>query len=220
MVVYKYLRKEHLRDFKDKGSVRINTLHNLRSAEETIRDEFEGRRQLTIGSDKRPTNLSVQDLHKLAPAVKAPKESKATIELEAGAIINSKIEASNAFVFCTSLKLDEQLSRKLGYDSHYRIIDPFRFAEIAFEELNKKSTLRCFQIGKVKYADKEISINDRNKEQVLGRIGENDFWEICFTKPKKFIYQKEFRIVFVPWLGKEIKPLVISSLEFLKCCAF
>jgi hypothetical protein len=220
MVVYKYLKKEHLRDFKDKGSVRVNTLHDLRSAEVTIRDEFEGRRQFIIGSDKKPTNLSVQDLHKLAPIIKASKESKATIELEAGAIINSNLEVSNAFVFCTSLKLDEQLSRKLGYDSHYRIIDIFRFAEIAFEELNKKSTLRCFQTGEVKYADKEISINNSNKEQVLSRDGENSFWEICFTKPKKFMYQKEFRIVFVPWFGKEIKPLVISSLEFLKCCAF
>jgi hypothetical protein len=220
MVIYKYIKKQYLRDFKDKGFVHVNTLHNLRSAEATIRDEFEGRRKLIFGSHEKPTSLSVQDLHKMAPKIEAPKESEITIELETGAIIHSNIEVNNAFVFCASLKLDEQLSRKLGCDSHYRIIDPFRFAEIAFEELNKKSTLRCFQIGKVKYADKEIRITNRNKEQVLAGDSGNDFWEICFTKPKMFTYQKEFRIVFVPWLGNEIKPLDISSLEFLTCCAF
>jgi len=220
MAIYKYLRKEHLHDFKDKGLVHINTLHNLRSAEATIRDEFEGRRRLIFGSHEKPTSLSAQDLHKIAPKIRAPKDRGVTLELEAGAIIHSNVAVDNAFVFCASLKIDEQLSRKLGYDSHYKIIDPFRFAEIAFDELNKKSTLRCFKIGKVKYADKEIRITNKNKEQVLAGDGGNNFWDICFTKPKMFTYQKEFRIVFVPWLRTEIKPLDIASLEFLMCCTF
>jgi len=43
MFVYKYLKNKYLLKFKEIGSIRINTLYNLWSEHEHIRDEFEGR---------------------------------------------------------------------------------------------------------------------------------------------------------------------------------
>jgi len=165
--------------------------------------------------------LSVEELHKIAPSIQVPKDKKVPIEivLEAGGRINSNVEVSDAFVFCASLKFDSQLFKQFGYDAYYKILSPQRFAEIVYEKLNEKIEILCYKTGVVRYSDKIVTIDNKSKTQAL-KDNLHDVWDMCFTKRRKFSYQKEFRMVFVPQFSNSIVRQTIQSLELLKCCSF
>jgi len=184
-------------------------LYNLRFADEAIRDELEGRIQLSVGSKNKPLVYSGEEFHHLFPKIKSNKPN-VRIRLDAGATIVDRKQVSNAFIFCTSMKLDSALGKEFGYDAYYKITNPERFAEILFEKINEVRMTKCFKAGKVKYLDKEIT--GTSKSASISR-NSNDFWDICFTKPKKFRNQKEFRIVFVPEYPGKIEPLLLSCPE-------
>jgi len=214
MFVYKYLKSKYLLEFKEKGLVRINTLHNLWSEHEKIRDEFEGRRQLEVIAKTKPQKYTGKEFHRLFPQIKSDKPNLEII-LDRGASIIDNKQVSNVFVFCASLKLDDSLGKNLGYDAYYKITDPDGFAYILFERINEVKTIRCYKGRKVRYSDKVITIT--NKDESLSRDF-NDFWDICFTKPRKFRNEKEYRIVFVPQFSGEIRPLTLSCPELRDCC--
>ena len=216
MYAYKYLKKEHLLEFKAKGSICINTLYNLWSEHEAIRDEFEGKSQLKVMAKGKPLSYSGEEFHQVFPKIKANKPNVEII-LEEGATIIDNKKVSNAFVFCASLKLDMNLCKQFGYDSYYKIIDLDQFAEILFEKLNEVKLIMCYKADEVKYSNKEISTSDK-KESLSKDF--NDFWNICFTKPKKFRHEKEYRIVFVPQFSTEIKRVILDCPELLKYCEF
>jgi len=221
LVIYKYLKKKHFIDFKDRGIVLLNTLHSLRKEEGAIRDEFEGLQRLRVDAKRKPSSFSSEEAHSLFPNIRFSKKiTKNAITVMPNAHVISDTEVADAFVFCTSLKLDSRLSNKWDYDSHYKIIDPIKFAEIIFWKLNEEICLSCFKIGKVKYKKKEIEITNENDRKVLSDDNSKKFWDICFTKPMKFIDEKEFRFVFVPQFAKEIKPRLLTCLELRGCCEF
>ena len=70
---------------------------------------------------------------------------------------------------------------------------------------------------KIKYSNKKVVVT--KKTESLSK-NFNDFWDICFTKPKKFYNEKEFRIVFVPEYSKEIKPLILNCPEIREYCKY
>ena len=108
-----------------------------------------------------------------------------------------------------------RLQEQFGYDAYYKIIDPCSFSEILYEKINEKTTINYFKSGIIKYVDNKILRTNKDK-----RITEDTdaFWNFYFAKPKKFKYQKEFRIVFMPAFDKEIYPINISCLDLLKSC--
>jgi len=110
--------------------------------------------------------------------------------------------------------LDEGLGKKFGYDAYYKITNPDVFANVLFEKINEVKMIRCYKSGKVKYSDKEITVTNKNESFSKSS---NDFWDICFTKPKKFRNEKEYRIVFVPYFP-EIKPLILKCPELRNYC--
>ena len=218
MILYKYLKKEHLLKFKVDGSILVNTLYNLRKVEhQPIRDEAEGRQNIKISSSKQPMGFSGKEFHKLIPVLKMNKkqEKNITVDIEDGAQFN--MEIANAFVFCTSLKLDESLFKKFSYDAYYKITNPVDFAYILYEKLNQVVTIRCFKADKVKYANKPIILTSSSKAKVLS---ENQYWDIGFTKLREFSEDREFRMVFVPEFARKIEPRVLKCPELRKCCAF
>jgi len=216
MFAYKYLKNKYLQEFKEKGSVRINTLHNLWSENEKISDFWEGRRRLTVTAKKKPLSFTGEEFHQVVPKIKS-SNLNVEIQLEKGTSIIQNQEVTNAFVFCVSLKLDVNLYKNFGYDAHYKIVSLSSFAETLFEQINQIKVLRCYKADKVKYSNKKITLTDKN--EILNK-NINDFFEVCFTKPKKFRHEKEYRIVFVPWFSREIKPLNLTCPELKKYCEF
>lgn len=214
MFVYKYLKKKYLLEFKEKGSIHINTLHNLWTTHESIRDEFEGRIKLKVTAKDKPLIYSGEEFHQLHPQIKSNRPN-IVIQQEPGATIVDNKTVSNAYVFSASLKLEDGLFKKFGYDAYYKITDPDGFANALFERINEVKMIRCYKARKVEYSDKEITITD--KDESLSR-NFNDFWNICFTKPKKFRNEKEYRIVYVPEFSGKIEPLVLNCPELRNYC--
>jgi hypothetical protein len=219
MIVYKYLKKKHLLEFRYNGSILINTLYNIRNIEHvSIRDELEGHHRVRISSKEQPMRFSGKEFLKLIPVLKVDKQKaeKATITIDNGAQFNMQI--ANAFIFCTSLKLEDALFKRFGYEAYYKITRPLDFADILYEKLNQLAIIRCYKVGTVKYADKPIIITNRNKKRFLNDA-ENQYWNVCFTKPTKFHEEQEYRMVFVPEFAREIKPVIITCPELRKYCA-
>jgi len=214
MFVDKYLKKKYLLEFKERGSVHINTLHNLWAEHESIRDEFEGRRKLKVTAEDEPLVYSGEEFHRIFPQIKSNRRD-IKIQLDRGASVVDRKEVSDAFIFSASLKLEHKLFERFGYDAYYKITDPNGFAKILYEKINEVKLIRAYKAGKVKYSDKEITLTDRNES--LSR-NFNDYWDICFTKPKKFRDEMEYRIVFVPEFSKKIKPLTLSCPELRDYC--
>lgn len=220
MILYKYLRREHLLTFKTDGSILINTLYNLRQVEhEPVRDALEGHHQIRIRSTKQPLEFSVKEFQKMIPVLKTNRQSegKASVFVENGAQFNMQI--ANTFVFCTSLRLDDSLFKRFGYDTYYKITDPLGFATILFEKLNQVTTIMGFKLDTVRYLDKPIIMTRKNKERILSNR-EDPYWNACFTKPRKFSAEREFRMAFVPQFTKEITPIILTCPELRRLCAF
>lgn len=221
MIAYKYLRKEHLKNFKKDGSIRIGTLHEFRKCEnKSLQDELEGRRIIKISSHKQPVHFSGKDFHKLLPMLKLDEQQKekVTVYVEDGAQFDMQV--ANAYVFCTSLKLDSLLYSRFKCDTHYEIHEPEKFARILFEKLNDaKKFIHCFDVREVKYADKPTILTKENKKFVL-RDRDDVFWDTCFSKPKNFSDEYEFRMVFVPESKNDVNPISLKSPELKRYCKF
>lgn len=220
MIVYKYLEKKYLLDFKNNGTIHLNTLYNLRSEKGGISDEFEGLQRLRIDPRRKPTSFSSEQVSKLYPQVHfGEKITKNAMTIMPHAHVISNTEVPDAFVFCASLKLDERLGKKWDYDAYYKIIDPIRFAETVYWKLDEDICLSCLKLDRVKYENKEIGLTNKNKNKILNTKS-NNFWDICFTKPKKFSDEEEVRIMFVPEHAKEIKPRLLTCVELREFCKF
>jgi hypothetical protein len=220
MVIYKYLKKEHLLKFKVDGSIRINTLYKVREIEHTpIRDALEGRRIIRISSNTQPLSLSGKEFGRLLPqlSINQQQEDKTVAVIENGAQFDMQI--ANAYIFCTSLKFGASLFKKFEYDAYYTITDPFRFADILYEKLNQaKKFINGFKVGAVKYADRPIVLTEENKQDVL-QERDSLYWSTCFTKPKSFSEEQEFRMVFASE-SRDIEPITLQCPELKKYCVF
>jgi hypothetical protein len=219
MIAYKYLRKEHLKNFIKDGSIRIGTLYEFRDIEnQSLRDELEGRRIIKISSGKQPAHFSEKDFQKLLPMIE--RTEKKNVHIYVDDKTQFEMQVANAYVFCTSLKLDSSLYSRFECDAHYAIHKPIEFAKILFNNLNEvKKFILCYDRREVKYIDKPITLSERNKEQILLDRNET-FWDTCFSKPKTFSIEHELRMVFVPESKKDVEPIILKCPELRKCCKF
>jgi hypothetical protein len=216
MILYKYLKRKYLEDFKKFGLIKINTLHALRTEHESIRDSLEGYSELEAGSENEETVFTPEEFKKLMPSLRIPKtKNKIEIAIKRKSSFKSRLSTPNAYVFCTSYKCDTALASNFGYDAYYKIMNPEDFAQTLFEKLNEKTTLNGYEIGKVTYTKRITKVTKTN----IARI-EHDIWEICFSKPIKYCGQCEYRMVFLPQFQKEIEPKILSCPELLRFCAF
>jgi hypothetical protein len=214
---YKYLKKEHLDEFKTKGVIKITTLQDLRTAEaKEVRDPFEGIQKVTAIPAYQPIILSDNQIDQWFPMIQCYTDKQ-------GAHLNKPITSLNTIrnmhVFCVSRVFDPSLREEFG-GSFYKIVHPYLFARIICRKIFEitNDPIRCWGAD-VMYADKEYFFNENNVSEVLSKIN-NDPIDICLTKSPKFSGQKEFRFLFESKEAKEIHTLIIKAPELLKCCEF
>lgn len=219
MLLFKYLKKEHLADFKTTGSLLINTLYNLRSVEyEPIRDGLEGSHKIRFRSKGKYTTLSGTEYHKIMPQMRLTEENSDR-KFYFGNGTEFNIEAFDAYVFCTSLTLEGTILKKFGYSSYFQIIDSEKFGEKLFERINERCSIDWYRQDAVKYRDKPIIVTRKSKCKILKQpLAEVS--DICFCKPKKFKTEKEYRFVYFPTHKKVIEPMVLLCPELRKYCFF
>ena len=221
MILYKYLQKEHLVYFRETGLIYVNTLHNLRIENEGIRDEQEGIMQHTVEAGTPLLSVRGSEANLILPNIPKKFDTPYTIDSGIPVSISSKVQVADVFVFCTSRTHNINRGQKLGYSAYYKIVDPEEFAIALFKKLDEKFVLQCFDARPVNYSNKEYRVT---KESIDASTQKNSkqrlFWEICFSKPLSFKYEKEFRMVFVPMFSKVIKPCLLNCPELLQYCEF
>lgn len=219
MRLYKYLTKKHLLDFKEQGIVKVNTLQTLQLCEdEGIGDKLEGYNKIQVPKDSPEIIISGNQFRKIIPSLKLDKErgKNVSIILEGGVEFTTQIDA---YIFCTTMKRNDSLWAKLGYDSHYAIINPNMFSEVLDNKLNELSITVGCEKRMVSYMDKTTSLTEENKKRVLNKEL-NNFLAICFTKNKEFFKQAEYRFVFVPRFRSKLEPKLLICPELRKYCLF
>lgn len=205
MVVYKYLKKEYLEEFKNKGKVFIGSIDFYRKTEnEGIKDKLEGRRDYLIHPKQDAVELSRAQWNAL-PTNWHLMGSGQGFRIEPGGkvIINSTVP--NAFCFCTSCKLDMRLMKKFKCNAYYTINDINQFAKALCKELSTQYPIVLSVSGKVQYVPtKEVVITNYNKDKVIRIPPQGKMYtkqikiEDYFRKTKmQFEDEEEFRFVFL-----------------------
>lgn len=220
MIVHKYLKKEHLKNFKKSGLIRIGTLYDFRKIENnSLKDALEGKRIIKISAQKKPLELSEGEFNKLLPSLNNNERNRENVTISLENNTQFKMKVANAYIFCTSMKLHSSLYQRFNCDAHYSIHKPREFAQILFNKLmEEKKIIRCYEVRSVRYVRKPTILTEKNMKNVLLEKNET-FWDTCFSKPKSFNIDQELRMVFVPE-SKEIKPLILKCPELKKCCKF
>jgi hypothetical protein len=202
MEVYKYPKRKYLKQFFEKGIIRIGTLYGYRECEtDRIRDSFEGKTKFSIFDKEENVLLSKEQ----ADALTLEYHIGANICIERNILFSDFLNVPNTFVFCTSLIQSQKIAKEFETDVCYRIIDPQKFAIEMAKEIGKQHTLRLSVINKVTYVpSKELTITNKNKNSVIRATPYHEsgvktiFVEDYFTKPDSFKTQVEFRFIFMP----------------------
>jgi hypothetical protein len=217
-LLYKYLKQKNYDTFKSKGLVYINTLYNLRTSDITIKDELEGHQIVEVPKDHQPLELNGKEFHDLMPFLNINKKQESNIRVTMESGVSFKFQVTDAYIFCTSMKIDKKIMDKFGYDTYYTIKNPELFANTLFDRLNESTTLRGYRIKKVQYANKCTPLTSDNKQNVIHNP--NRFWDACFSKPESYKGEYEFRMLFIPKFRKKLEPMLIECPELRQHCSF
>jgi hypothetical protein len=218
LMLFKYLKKEHLLKFQKSGILRFGTLYDYRTIEGPIQDKSEG----CITYYRNPTDQEVILNPEQASKLFFPKKLLQDMVIKPKARIRRENTVLNSFVFCTSLVYDKNLMKKWDYDSYFVITDAYQFAKLVFDELRTKYfPMQSYNLRKVSYVNtKEIFITNSNKAEVINCIS-NEPWEGFFTKPKEeFSDDREFRMVWVPEPDVSIRKVDLTIPKLRSCCKF
>lgn len=227
MVIYKYLMKDHLEQFREKGIVKIGNIEHYREIEnKKINDPHEGRTTYNIFAKEEAIELSADQ----ANAITNDYHIKASLRIAPHSFFTSDLIVPNAFVFSASCRLDKKLMRTFGYDTYYKITHIKQFMNALYEELSARYQLLFTVADKVRYVQtKAIKLTNSNKNTVI-RTAPYDksksnkikliYIEDYFTKSEAFKEEEEFRLIFVPRtpIGKE--PVYLNCKRLINYCVF
>jgi hypothetical protein len=210
-----------LHAFQKNGLIHLNTIYNLRLESANIRDDAEGKHQLTINA---PDKF-------VAHGNKIAKDPRAISKV----YLERNTDIPNTFVFCTSLLFNMDICSKLGYKDYYEITDAFKFAETLVKKLQIIMPMSDCRVSTVSYADKELVVNEGDISKFVKLQGSDvwqidfkkieeqyriNFWNVCFTKHKRFQSEQELRMIFVPRNRDKLTPFNLACPELRKYCKF
>lgn len=227
--LYKYIRRQHLDEFRKKGTVCLRSIAYFRSVEKAqIGDPYEGRTEFIIStSESEEITLTPSQ----ANALTNEYVIKSNITFGPNTYFKDFLDVSNAFLFCTSMKMESKLMADMGYDTFYTIVDANSYAKVLADSFRNKYGLRSYIAGPVKYVQtKTIQITNENKSkrlrsylyenQDLNSIVKMPHVDDYLTKTLDFGGQYEFRFVFVPTENLDDDYVLLECPELLQYCFF
>jgi hypothetical protein len=213
MRLYKYLEKQYLEGFKEKGIVHLSTLDELRIIEKKdIGDKLEGINVVKVGKRK-TVRFSGKELENYRVPIQMSDKS------EANFTNCTFITFQNGYVFCTTAKRNDNYWVSRGCDAHFVINDSSRFCQTLFNKLYDFWGVDGFCENFVVYVN--------NREKVLEEEGKADYlkndlihpYSSCFQKSTDFKIQSEYRMFFI--CKGVVKPQPpIACPELIKYCTF
>ena len=218
MIVYKYIEKQYLDDFKKKGTVCLHPLYYYKVTDNiSIQDKEEGFSKLSIDPDKAPIELTSERASRaFSPSL---FKNSFVVMPKAHVVRENDLPSNNALIFCTSVSLEQEIMDRFHCNAYYKIVEPYKFARTVFKELKKQDlSIHDYTMQKVKYVDKETCLTTPKQSDRIDELP-NSLFEEYFRKSKLHNWQKELRMVF---LSNHIIPneAFIHSKELLRYCRF
>lgn len=227
MVIYKYLMKEYLERFKEKGTVRIGNIEYYREIEnKKINDPHEGRTTYNVFAKEEAIELSVDQVN----AITNDYHIEASLRIAPHSFFTSDLIVPNAFTFSASCRFDKKLLKTFGYNTCYKITDIKQFMNTIYNELSKRYQLLFPVADRVRYVHtKIINVTNSNKNTVIRTMpyskSKSDrikdiYIEDYFTKPEEFKEEEEFRLIFVPTTPIGREPVDLNCRKLIDYCVF
>ncbi len=140
MKLYKFVKKEHLEAFFDRGSIRLSTIHEFRDVTafgKSRQDSKEGVHTLKRTVGKAPVSITSKKKETLISESIRIQDPNLTIQFK-GITFTNRYECEDALIFCSSHCFSEDLFHRWhdteGTDSCYEITDALNFVKA----INKK----------------------------------------------------------------------------------
>jgi len=182
--VYKYIRSQHLDDFVRRGRVLFRNLTFFRASEDAARgDLLEGRHIDRPGGGVSITNLSTGQ------------------RMQGDFAFVNSVDTENIFVYCFSMKHDEELYRSFGADACVEITSITQFVRDCRQALRRKHSNLVICHGPVEYYSQKTAAEKCVK----------DPRNLPFFKPDRFASQAEYRIVVLPEAGPGIVQNIVRG---------
>jgi hypothetical protein len=214
MYLHKHLKKkEYLEMFKERGTIKISTLKDLLATDDT-----EGRQRRSFKATINAFTLSSERVSIQTSMFKFSEPTPNAIGVDVGGKLTFYNEIENAFIFCTSTKLNlDYWKTERAYEAYYTIINPKEFMKLLWRKLNKQFGLARPPIfGIVEYTPHKdetatMDVNSVTKPSIT-------LHDLCFTKTENFVKETEYRIMFIPRNPQGITSQLLDCPELRKYC--
>ncbi len=198
-VIYKYMNSKYVKDFLEKGSLQIGTIEYYKTFDHAeIGDPLEGMKSGKTVVEEGTFRDGAPLPGALGELLGANLALGGGIEFHnVSAIVDTTL--ANAYAFCATEVPNKASMIKCGYDACIKINNPLQFAKIIGMKLHKQRLINPNFVAMLcKYEGK-----------VSDYYAKDDYW----LKPEHLKHQAEYRIVYNPIPGKEIKEIVIECRE-------
>jgi hypothetical protein len=210
LALYKYMRKQHLEAFLQRGSLKIGTLHEYRRVEDygkVIGDDEEGIRFTTFNipgggtvdlMGNAPEALYLRSSLPIPSGVPLP-----TLTFDAGAEFLIREAVPDVFIYCTTSKFDLKVMEEFGYDACLEIVRPDAFFRAISRKIRHKGTF----LG-------NAPVHYRNRVTHYTRPHSTPAY---MMKGAEYTYQKEVRAVWAP-AKTNVAPIYVDVAEAVRYC--
>lgn len=200
-VLYRYTKRDWANQMMDKGTIRINTLEDLRK-EERYGREIGDRGEGTLTTHMRGKPIDLTKPHTIPSAIRRMQDEKRMIG--SGNIIvhgNVNETSANCYLYCLSLSrnlLNQFQEDTSGYDTVIEIFNPGKFILAITNSLNSKySSINTCRSGLVEYRHRVQEFENESKTYPI------------FIKEPRHKWQEEFRLVWNSD-GQRTEPILLS----------
>jgi len=206
MNLVKYCRKSHVDDVVNKGRIFVGTFEKYKNIEnEALRDLEEGAAIPAIFDEKNDIVLSEGDNDGMLQHSSIKLANGWKLQVPKGMPLWLEQPNFNSFIFCVSQEDNpsEKKANRLGYESFYRITDPFNFGRAVMWSLMKQLESKhgvTGNMGHVNYVPRKIHVvNNSNPGPQAKTFSMMDL----YTKHEQFKGDNEFRYVFLEFSNPE-----------------
>ena len=202
----KYCKAEHAADAVEKGKIFVGTFSRYKRIEsEALLDMEEGTATPAVLDDEADILISESDNDSLLAHSSIKLANGWKLELPLGMPLWLDQPAFNTFIYCVSNDCQPSIekAKRLGYESFFRITDPFNFGRALMYSVSKHYGSEFGvrgDMGPVNYVPRKIHVvNRRNPSHPSESFSTADL----FTKHQRFSEDKEFRYVILEYSSSD-----------------
>lgn len=202
----KYCKAEHAVDAVEKGRIFVGTFSRyMRIENEALRDIDEGAATPAVLEDDTDILISESDNDSLLAHSSIKLVNGWKLQLPKGMPLWLEQPAFNTFIYCVSNDHEPSIekAKRLGYESFFRITDPFNFGRALMYSLSEHYGSEFGMrgdMGPVNYVPRKIHVLNR---QTPSRPAKSFSTADLFTKHQRFSEDREFRYVILEYSNSD-----------------